>query len=155
MSVEDLSRNHDKKILIGSKEYFIETTSGTTGKPLPVMKSSYTRMLESRYLLSCRKKIDKTANLQNGFLLIHCNDSYIANLDIRNDKDKFHDYDKLLDYFILKKPTWAFSTALIARKFFRYVEYEKNIKRMPFPLSFYEITSQALSVMNVSLEICM
>lgn len=48
MSVNDLSRNHDKKITISGENVHIETTSGTTGKPLPILKTDKVRLLEGK-----------------------------------------------------------------------------------------------------------
>jgi len=94
MAVNDLSRNHDKKLKIGNEDIHIETTSGTTGKPLPILKTDRIRLIEGRYLMKCRKHIERNMNFNNVFFVIHNSDKNVTDLDIRNDKDKFKDYDK-------------------------------------------------------------
>lgn len=147
MSVNDLSRNHDKKITISGENVHIETTSGTTGKPLPILKTDKVRLLEGKHLMKCRKNIDKNANFDNGFLLIHNSDKRVANLDIRNDKNKFKDYNKLLEYFLEKNPIWAFSTVLIAKRFFAYIEQNVGFEEFKnrSNLKFFETTSQSFN----------
>lgn len=147
MAVNDLSRNHDKKIIINGENVHVETTSGTTGKPLPILKTDKIRLQEGRHLMKCRKYIEKNANFENGFMIIHNSDKKVTDLDIRNDKHKFKDYDKLLEYFWKKDPIWSFSTVLIAKRFFEYIEQNVGFEEFRYRsnLKFFETTSQSFN----------
>lgn len=147
ISVEDLSRNHDKHVLLGKEKVYVETTSGSTGKPLAILKTNKTRIIESRYLIKCRKRINQDVSLNNGFLIIHGSDRNLINLDIRNDKEIYKDYDRLLFYFLKNNPKWAFSTVLIAKRFFSYIQETIGFDdfRKKSNLLFFETTSQSFS----------
>lgn len=147
MSVDDLSRNHDKKIFINNQIIHVETTSGTTGKPLPILKTDNIRLKEGRYLMRCRRHIRSDVSYKNGFLFIHNSDEKILNLDLRNDKNKFKDYDKALEYFWQKDPKWAFSTLLIAKRFFDYIDINVgfDIFQKKSNIDFFETTSQSFA----------
>lgn len=147
LSVGDLSRNHDKTILLGQNKVYVETTSGSTGKPLAILKTNRTRIIESKYLMKCRKSYGRNVSLSNGFLIIHGSDKNLLNLDVRNDKEIYKDYDKLLYYFFKNNPQWGFSTVLIAKRFFSYIHDSIGFEnfRKKSNLIFFETTSQSFN----------
>lgn len=147
LNVDNLSGNHDKILHseIDNKRWKIETTTGTTGEPFPVVKSFRDQTLEAKYLNKCRRSRFKEASLDNGFLLIHETDEILKKLDYRDSRDIYKNFDVVLEYLILKRPLWIFSTTFILNKFVDYIllnNFEKKVRDLD--IKFIEITSQRL-----------
>lgn len=146
-NVDNLTGNHDKVLFseIDEKKWKVETTTGTTGVPFPVLKSFRDQAIEAKYLNKCRRSRFKDASLDNGFLLIHETDNVLRDLDYRDSKDIYRNLDIVLEYMISKKPSWIFSTTFILNKFVDYIilnKLEDKVKKLP--IKFIEITSQKL-----------
>ena len=143
INTNDLSNNHDKVIVINGDTYFIETTSGSTGNPFPIIKSVNERLIESSYLNRCRKQICNQATINNGFLMIHPVDEYLKSINYRDGTNR--NFDMLSKYLFEKKPLWVFSTALLFKKFYNYLKGEFNSNQLlSTNLNFIELTSQKL-----------
>lgn len=143
MNINNLSNNHDKVIVINGNTYFIETTSGSTGNPFPVIKNANERLIESSYLNRCRKQICNRATINNGFLMIHPVDEYLKSINYRDGTNR--NFDMISKYLVEKNPLWIFSTALLFRKFYNYLKSEFNLNQLSFTnLNFIELTSQKL-----------
>lgn len=139
---DDLSDNHDKIIHSNGKEWYIECTSGTTGKPFPIIKSKKEKLLEAVYINKCRKNVCADASLDNGLLLVHKNDSYIKSI---NYKENISEFGKVLDYMEIKKPVWMFSTTYILNRMMKYIEENKIKNEDGYKgFQFIETTSQKL-----------
>lgn len=137
----NLSDNHDKKLNTAHNSWYIETTSGTTGKPLPVVKSPLERLVESKHLINCRRRIDPQCTLSNGFLMVHKTDNYLKGIDLRgNNKNTLK---KAYKYLLKTNPKWIFSTTLLFNQFVKCI-LECNRKPQQMDLSFVETTSQLL-----------
>jgi hypothetical protein len=65
--IKSLSSNHDFSLSKGGISWIVEFTTGSTGKPFPIIKSSKTRFVESIYLLKKRKKLIYMLILIMGF----------------------------------------------------------------------------------------
>lgn len=138
--MEGLSKNHDKVINGNKNKWMVEFTTGTTGKPFPVVKASSTRMIESAYLLKQRKRRDSSVNLQNGFKFLHSWQPELNGIDVW----KFNEEDIkcITDIWLQDKPKWMLATPLIYSKYAEYIlnnginVFEEN------DLSFLEYTSQ-------------
>lgn len=141
--IRNLSSNHDFSLSKDDVSWTVEFTTGSTGKPFPVIKSSKTKFLESRYLLKKRKEIDSRANINNGFLFLHPNLEYIKSLDLWKFNEK--DMRNIIEIWADKKPLWMFATPMI------YANYAKYINELDLDLfgdgnlSFIEYTSQGVT----------
>lgn len=114
-----LSDNHDKVIYNSGQEWYVECTSGTTGRPFPIVKSKREKLLEAIYLSKCRKSICTNASLDNGFLLVHKNDPYIKSI---NYKENINEFKKIINYMEIKQPRWMFSTTYVLNRMMKYIE---------------------------------
>ena len=116
MDVTMLSGNHDRVLVDKTgQKWFLETTTGTTGKPFPVVKSAKTRMVEASYLMRKRREQCKSVSVNNGFLLIHQVDTYLKDLNYRDDRLKNRNdiYLKIIEKLLRDKPIWIFSSYII------------------------------------------
>lgn len=138
--MESLSKNHDKMISGNKNKWRVEFTTGTTGKPFPVVKASSTRMIESAYLLKQRRRRDSSVNFENGFKFLHSWQPELKGIDVW----KFNEEDIkcITDVWLKDKPKWMLATPLIYSKYAEYIlnnginVFEEN------DLSFLEYTSQ-------------
>ncbi len=142
-NIIDLSNNHDKQINIDNKIWNIEFTTGTTGRPFPIIKSPKTRMIESMHLLKKRKTIYSNTQINNGFLFLHPTRKDILSINLWDfDED---DMKYIIDDWNRMLPKWIFGTPLILYKF---AEKVKEIKPDLFcnkKIEFIEYTSQHLN----------
>lgn len=141
--ITDLSENHDKQIKDNFNNIWtIETTSGSMGKPLPIVKSQFERLKESKYLLKCRKQHFENANLSNGLLLIHKNDPNIKKIDYREDSNQFK---YVIESMLLNNPKWIFSSTRIFNRFIDYIiKSDLQNKFESCDIRFIETTSQKM-----------
>lgn len=143
INVTNLSENHDKILNSGEKKWVIETTTGTTGKPFPVVKSQKERLIEANYLYKCRKNLLNNVSLNNGFLLIHRIDPIIKSIDYWGNWDE--NMNILLNHMLNVKPNWVFATAVLIRKFASYISDNDKIALLKnLSINFIETTSQKL-----------
>lgn len=143
METNTLSGNHDKILFSKSgKKWFMETTTGSTGKPFPVIKSYKERLIEANYLYSCRRHIFKQANVSNGFLMIHQTDPFLKQFNYRDGTTK--NFECLVDYLLKKRPSWIFATALLFKKFTDYLLSTSKADLSELNIKFIELTSQTL-----------
>ncbi|WP_042199090.1 hypothetical protein [Paenibacillus camerounensis] len=141
LNVDNLSQNHDKVYSSQNEKWFIETTTGTTGKPFAVVKTMRERMIEASYLLKCRKRVYEDVSLKNGFLLIHQLDPYLKSIDFRkNDENLQH----VVKYMLETKPEWMFITAYLLKRLSNYLLINKPMDLSGLNLKFIENTSQHL-----------
>lgn len=143
LDVRSLSGNHDKTIQFNnSKVWFVETTTGSTGKPFPAIKNMKERFIEAAYLYKCRKRIFEKANIHNGFFMIHQVDPILKQMNYRDGTD--NGFEVLFDYMLSKEPEWIFSTAILFKKYYNYFN-AKNIEAVrQLNVKFIELTSQTL-----------
>lgn len=139
-SLQELTDNHDKTITVNEKEWFVECTSGTSGKPFPVVKSKKEKLLEAVYMNRCRKGICADATLDNGLLLVHKNDEYVKSIQY---KDNMEEFGKILAYMEEKQPVWMFTTTYVLNRMMQYIA-SHNITNGYQGLKFIETTSQKL-----------
>lgn len=140
--VSNLSENHDKYIEVSGTSWFVENTSGTTGKPFPVIKSHSEMMLEAIQLSKCRNSVCKGATVENGFLLVHKVDEYLKGLNILTDDSILGD---VLDYMLEKQPKWLFATSFLLNRLVKYIKASnKKYNFESLNLMFIETTSQKL-----------
>ena len=147
--VKTLSSNHHKHFVCGNNVWNIEFTTGSTGKPFPVVKSIKTRVIESLYLLKKRREIFPKASFDNGFLFLHPTNADIASLDLWKFKEE--DIAYIVNAWKEHPPKWIFGTPLI---FYKYAEYmDKNNCEIfkESPLEFLEYTSQNISCEKMAL----
>lgn len=141
--MQSVTRNHDRIILGNNEKWVIEYTTGTTGKPFPILKSSKTRAIESKYLLKKRKAICSSININNGFLFLHSNIPKIFSMDLWKFNES--DMETVLKIWEQENIKWIFATPQILSF---YAKYIKKIKREIFDigqLSFVEYTSQSIT----------
>lgn len=141
--VTDLSGNHDKRIVTPQKVWNIEFTTGSTGKPFPIVKSPKTRMIESKYLFKKRQEIYNLSDISNGFLFLHPIREDIASMNLWTFEEK--DMEYIVREWERKPPKWIFATPLI---FLKYAEYINKTNRTIFnhnQLEFIEYTSQSIN----------
>jgi len=141
LRTDDLSENHDKVLHVGDSTWSLETTSGTTGNPLPIIKNKKEKLIESKYLAQCRKRFSYDSSISNGMLFVHKIDEYIKNIDLRENKDS--NFNLLYDYMIKRKPKWIFSTTLILKNYVDFIA-RKGYDTSLINLDFIETTSQKL-----------
>lgn len=142
LNTKDLNKNHDKVINVEKIPFTVETTSGTTGKPFPIVKSSSERMIAANYLLKRRKDHNPNANVVNGFLLAHEVDDYLKDTNYLDEKSDMHE---VVDYFIEKKPEWIFVTANTIKRFVRAIEkFNKQEAVRNVGVKFIEVTAAKL-----------
>lgn len=135
-----LSKNHDKIINGKKRQWIIEFTTGSTGRPFPIVKTRADKLMESAYLLKQRKKYDKEVTLDNGFKFLHSLQPEIENVDVWKFNDS--DIDFVVSKWIEKKPKWMLATPQI---YTRYADYILNKDLQVFganDISFIEYTSQ-------------
>lgn len=140
--VSNISWNHDRNFISNDLEWRIETTTGTTGKPFSVLKSRYEKLVESKYLLNCRKKIYPNINLGNGFLLLEPIDNYLKECYRKID---FDSQLKIVNHLNAGKYCWIIASALQFRKLYKCIMengYSESISKLPVKL--IETTSQSL-----------
>jgi len=141
--ITTISGNHDKVLISDNgKKWYVETTTGSTGKPFPVIKTFKERMVEATYLYKCRKHIYDNANISNGFLMIHQVDPILKEINYRDGTDK--NFSFLLEHMLEKKPNWIFSTAILFKKFSNYIMSTDSSEVKNLNLKFIELTSQTL-----------
>jgi len=148
MDVSNLTVNHDKVLRskLDKDEWFIETTSGTTGRPFPVVKNPKQRFIEGMYLMKCRRRNFEGATLQNGFLMIHSSDPYLKNIKLRGPGAE-ESIQIALMHMVSSKPVWVFSTAYLIKVFSEYIMKSNQTDLLGnLNLEFLETTSQALSL---------
>lgn len=142
LNTNDLNKNHDKKIVGGKTNFMVETTSGTTGKPFPIVKNTSERIIAANYLLKCRRKHYSEATINNAFLLAHEVDEYLKSTDYLNEKS---DMKEVVDYFIEKKPKWVFVTANTIKRFTRAIKkFNKESEIGDVGVEFIEVTGAKL-----------
>ena len=145
----DLSRDHDKIICVNNERIKVETTSGTTGKAVPILKTSKTMFAESKYLMKCRKQHDNRIMTSNGLLLYHSMDTFIRNLDLSYNADNASNFGKILTYYTENKDSirWLFTTVLQAHKIHSFLESDSSWKDKcrGNNLAIWETTSQAMN----------
>ncbi len=143
LETNDLNKNHDKFFENNADAYAVETTSGTTGKAFPVVKSAAERFVAANYLLKCRKEHFPAANIKNGFLLAHEVDDYLRNTNYLHEKCDMHE---VVDYFIDKKPKWIFVTANTIKRFSNAItNFNKGDEVRNLGVQFIEVTAATLS----------
>lgn len=143
IDVCDLTNNHDKQMLIDKQIWNIEFTTGSTGKPFPIIKSPRTRMIESMYLLKKRRENFSKVQISNGFLFLHPTRPDILAMNLWEFKEE--DMDFIINDWINNRPKWIFATPLV---FYKYAEYIKRKQYDIFtekPLEFIEYTSQSMN----------
>ena len=143
--VKELSSNHDR-ICYGrsGKKWILETTTGSTGKPFTVVKDSWEKLQESKYLMDQRKKIYKDTNLKNGFLLLQPFDNNIKSISYRGNTAE--NMPLIIEYMLGNKPKWLLLTVLLLRKMvscIREMGIENKIRNLN--LKFIETTSQTIT----------
>lgn len=137
-----LSKNHDKIFYGRKNKWIIEFTTGSTGRPFPIVKSPSVKMIESAYLLKQRKIVDTRANLNNGFKFLHSLQPELYNIDIW--KFKENDIKHIISEWLTNKPRWMLATPLIYSKYADYI-LEKELSIFDKnDLSFLEYTSQGI-----------
>lgn len=139
-NVVDLSNNHDKQIIINNDTWHIEFTTGSTGKPFPIIKSPKTRMLESIYLHKKRKCIYPLAKVNNGFLFLHSSRKDILSMNLW--AFLYEDMKYIVDSWINNPPKWIFATPLIFDNYARLIKKMKPNLFYDNKLKFIEYTSQ-------------
>lgn len=143
--VSDLSGNHDKSFInrLTGEKWYLETTTGSTGHPFPVVKSQKELLIESKYLAKQRRNICAAADLRTGFLMIHQIDPFLKQIDYRG--DDLSSMETLYEYMVRRKPKWIFTTALLLKKYVSFLLSNGiNIKEELRNLEFIEVTSQTL-----------
>lgn len=145
-----LSENHDRIIEIGKVKWYLETTSGTSGAPLPIIKNASERMQASAYINRCRLNLDPTCTISNGLLLVHKVDEHLKKIDIRG--NNIEGLREVYQYMLLKKPKWIFSTAMIFKQFCTYIINNIDISERK-KLSFVETTSQRFDDIDIANKI--
>lgn len=140
--VKQLSHSHDKTIVRNGHTWIVEFTTGTTGKPFPVIKSQTTHLIESSYLLRKRKKICPDISLNNGFLFLHSNFKKLDGIDVW----KFNEQDMqtVINMWKIDPPIWMLATPLV---YYNYAKYMENNSIDIFDksqLGFIEYTSQSM-----------
>jgi phenylacetate-CoA ligase len=143
LDVSKLNGNHDMTISSNNKKWSIELTTGTTGKPFPIIKTNNEKMSEALYLLEKRKKIYNCASLSNGLLMIHQIEPELKSIDWGDNSGNMEIVCKQLHE---KKPKWIFTTAFLLKKLCTFIE--SNDKTYIFDnmdIKFIETTSQTLS----------
>ena len=137
-----MSKNHDKIINGIKNKWVVEFTTGSTGIPFPIVKSSSVKMVESAYLLKQRKKYDRGISLNNGFKFIHSLQPELSEVDIWKFKDE--DKKRVVECWMINKPRWMLATPLIYSKYADYmIKNHIDIFSMN-EMSFLEYTSQAM-----------
>ncbi len=142
LNTTDLNKNHDKTINIDKVVFTVETTSGTTGKPFPIVKSPSERFIAAKYLLRCRKQHECTADITNGFLLAHEVDEYLKNTNYLDEKS---DMKEVVEYFVNKRPVWVFVTANTLKRFVKAIEsfgMQEEVRKIG--IKFIEVTAAKL-----------
>lgn len=145
MDVSNLTINHDKvvKSKRGDRKWFIETTSGTTGTPFPVVKGQKQRLVEGLHLMKCRRRIFEGATLQNGFLIIHAVDPYLRNTQMRGAGAV--NAGRVFKYMLDSKPKWVFCSTYLLKVFSKHITENEDIGLLSsLQLEFIETTSQKL-----------
>lgn len=140
-NIEKLSSNHDTCILGKRYTWFVEFTTGSSGKPFAILKSSKTRLLEGRSLLATRMKLLNCNNISDGFMFLHSNNDALKTMDLW--KFDRNDMDYIIDQWISKIPTWIFGTPLILFKYANRIN-ERGITSLHGKIDFIEYTSQYL-----------
>jgi len=141
--VSNLSLNHDKVISKNGHKWYIETTSGTTGKPFAVIKNNNELLIEAAYLYKFRKQLSPEG-IDNGFLLDHPIDPVLKEINFRKGHES---YEVVFDHMLKKNPKWIFSTALILKKYVDYIIKNDKYKFLKkISLDFIETTSQTYTV---------
>lgn len=143
-NMENLSDNFDKTIQFFGKTWNIENTSGTSGRPFPIIKSDKEKLAEAMHLLKSRKMVYKNAKVENGMLLVHKEDEFLKKIDLRGD---ISELGKVIQYMFQTEPKWIFSSAYIMSRILQYIK----ICDVPYDFSkldiqFIETTSQQLLV---------
>lgn len=140
--VSDISWNHDRNLMSNGLEWRIETTTGSTGKPFSVLKNKYEKLIESKYLLNCRKKIYPNVNWENGYLLLEPIDVYLKECYRKIDGEN---QLRLVEHLNAGNYNWIIASALQFRKLFKcIVENGYSPKTSKLPIKLIETTSQAL-----------
>lgn len=141
LETKDLSNDNYKYFIQAQSNWIIETTTGTTGKPFPVVKSRKEIMIAGNNLLKCRRMYFEQATLDNGFLLAHEVDPKIKKMDFRSKSSKMHE---VIDYYLEKKPQWMFVSANSLKKLTKaMLEYRTDEVR-EISLKFIEVTGAKL-----------
>ena len=141
LSVSELSNNNDRTMQKNGRQWVIQTTTGTTGKPFPVVMNPMEEFVAAKFLMKKRKEHYKQACISNGFLLAHEVDPAITKMDYRSEKSNMHE---VIDYFIEKKPKWMFvSVNSLKRLVSAIMKYRLNdVKKID--VKFIEITGAKL-----------
>lgn len=140
--LSDVSENYDKKIDVADNHYLVENTSGSSGRPFPIVKSEQEKIAEAMQLLSMRKKVYKGTKIDNGFLLVHKIDDFLKNINL---KDSIEELDLVIDYMIEKRPLWIFSSTYVFGRILQRIKQTNKEKEMQkLCIKFIETTSQQL-----------
>lgn len=143
MDVDQLSENHDRVINLEGNKWYIEMTSGTSGKPFPVVKSEYEKYIEAAYLLKCRRRICSDATLANSFMLIHPIDEKIKNISHRGYKAE--SFERIITYMEERKPVWIFTGVNLLTFLGDYIISSNQVTRVQkIGIKFIETTSQKM-----------
>lgn len=144
LDVTRLNYNHEKTVysIDGSRKWYLEATTGTTGKPFPMIKTVQDRMIEAAYLLKYRKRVSKKVDISNGFLLTHQTDPFLQNVNYREKEEAF---EIVFDHMLEKKPSWMFTTALLLKTYVNYIIQSNKMNQLKnIHFDFIESTSQTL-----------
>jgi phenylacetate-CoA ligase len=139
-NTKTFSKNHDKIIHGIKKQWIIEFTTGSTGKPFPTVKTRTDKLIESAYLLKQRKKNDKDITLENGFKFLHSLQPELSNIDLWKFSDR--DIGFVVNKWIENKPKWMLATPQIYAQYAVYIIKNKLQVFNENELSFIEYTSQ-------------
>lgn len=142
-NMNNIDKNYSQTLFMDNKKWHVEYTTGTTGKPFPIVKSPKEIMRDSSYLLKCRKSIYFNANIKNGFLLAHEVDPVLRTAEFFKEN---YNFNKIIDYYIYMNPCWMFVTANTIKRFLKsVVKYEREEDISKVPLKFIEVTGAKLN----------
>lgn len=138
----DLSSNHDYIIDGKKQKWCFEYTTGSSGKPFPVLKSQITKICESKSLMHKRRRIFSDAAINNGFLFLHTNSRFIR----ENNIWEFNEADmrQVVEIWKSSNVKWIFATPLILYKYGEYMKRNGYSTVLSKKLSFVEYTSQKI-----------
>ncbi|TCL56191.1 hypothetical protein EDD76_11218 [Kineothrix alysoides] len=141
--VKHLSGNYDREIIDNEKRWFLESTTGSTGYPFTVLKTSSEKLWESKYLIEKRKTIDSNANMKNGFLLLEPIDPILKKIRYRSTLEM--DMPLIFNHLVATRPRWILCTTLVLRKLYEFIINNNFVDKVrDLRISFIETTSQKL-----------
>ncbi len=141
LDTTSMSKNHDCDLCINSKRYHIEYTTGSTGKPFPVIKSIKTRAIEGKYLLKKRQSIYSAAKSANGFMFLHTTNPVFRDINLWEFRE--HDLQSIIKECKDGNSKWLFATPLIYSKVADYLLNHKEVFSAN-QIKFCEYTSQPI-----------